>query len=660
MIVETGHFALVMALCVAAVQSTLPMIGAHKKHSSWMALASNAALLQLLLLIISFAALTYAFVTSDFSVTLVLNNSHTLKPLLYKVSGVWGNHEGSMLMWVLILAVYGGAVAIWGNNLRPTLKARVLGVQGMLGFGFLLFILFTSNPFNRIFPAPIDGQDLNTLLQDPGLAFHPPLLYLGYVGFSTTFSFAIAALLEGRIDPAWARWVRPWTLAAWGFLTGGIALGSWWAYYELGWGGWWFWDPVENASFMPWLAGTALLHSAIVLEKRDNLKSWTIFLAIIAFALSMLGTFLVRSGVISSVHAFASDPTRGVFILALLVVTVGSAFALFAWRGPALKSTGIFQPISREGGLLINNFLLSVATASVLLGTLYPLFIDVLDLGKVSVGAPYFNSVFVPLMSPMILIMGLGPFLNWKRGDAILALKQLQIAAIIALTGAVITWFLIDRATVLAAFGIGLSIWLFCATLSELAGRIQLFRAPIIETLRKLRRQPRSSWGMTLAHGGLALVVAGMTASSAWRVESIQSMMPGDTALVSGFEFTLKSVQNIEGPNYTASRANFDVTNPASFKISLEPEKRIYVVSRQPTTEAGIYSTFLGDLYAVIGDPDGKGGYITRLYFNPLVTWMWFGTFIMVLGAGISLSDRRHRVGAPARRKLPRGATAET
>tara|TARA_B100000745_G_scaffold195300_1_gene128587 strand:+ start:1570 stop:3552 length:1983 start_codon:yes stop_codon:yes gene_type:complete len=660
MIVETGHFALVMALCVAAVQSTLPMIGAHKKHSSWMALASNAALLQLLLLIISFAALTYAFVTSDFSVTLVLNNSHTLKPLLYKVSGVWGNHEGSMLMWVLILAVYGGAVAIWGNNLRPTLKARVLGVQGMLGFGFLLFILFTSNPFNRIFPAPIDGQDLNPLLQDPGLAFHPPLLYLGYVGFSTTFSFAIAALLEGRIDPAWARWVRPWTLAAWGFLTGGIALGSWWAYYELGWGGWWFWDPVENASFMPWLAGTALLHSAIVLEKRDNLKSWTIFLAIIAFALSMLGTFLVRSGVITSVHAFASDPTRGVFILALLVVTVGSAFALFAWRGPALKSTGIFQPISREGGLLINNFLLSVATASVLLGTLYPLFIDVLDLGKVSVGAPYFNSVFVPLMSPMILIMGLGPFLNWKRGDAILALKQLQIAAIIALTGAVITWFLIDRATVLAAFGIGLSIWLFCATLSELAGRIQLFRAPIIETLRKLRRQPRSSWGMTLAHGGLALVIAGMTASSAWRVESIQSMMPGDTALVSGFEFTLKSVQNIEGPNYTASRANFDVTNRASFKISLEPEKRIYAVSRQPTTEAGIYPTFLGDLYAVIGDPDGKGGYITRLYFNPLVTWMWFGTFIMVLGAGISLSDRRHRVGAPARRKLPRGATAET
>ena len=660
MIVETGHFALVMALCVAAVQSTLPMIGAHKKHSSWMALASNAALLQLLLLIISFAALTYAFVTSDFSVTLVLNNSHTLKPLLYKVSGVWGNHEGSMLMWVLILAVYGGAVAIWGNNLRPTLKARVLGVQGMLGFGFLLFILFTSNPFNRIFPAPIDGQDLNPLLQDPGLAFHPPLLYLGYVGFSTTFSFAIAALLEGRIDPAWARWVRPWTLAAWGFLTGGIALGSWWAYYELGWGGWWFWDPVENASFMPWLAGTALLHSAIVLEKRDNLKSWTIFLAIIAFALSMLGTFLVRSGVITSVHAFASDPTRGVFILALLVVTVGSAFALFAWRGPALKSTGIFQPISREGGLLINNFLLSVATASVLLGTLYPLFIDVLDLGKVSVGAPYFNSVFVPLMSPMILIMGLGPFLNWKRGDAILALKQLQIAAIIALTGAVITWFLIDRATVLAAFGIGLSIWLFGATLSELAGRIQLFRAPIIETLRKLRRQPRSSWGMTLAHGGLALGIAGMKASSAWRVESIQSMMPGDTALVSGFEFTLKSVQNIKGPNYIASRANFDVTNRASFKISLEPEKRIYAVSRQPTTEAGIYPTFLGDLYAVIGDPDGKGGYITRLYFNPLVTWMWFGTFIMVLGAGISLSDRRHRVGAPARRKLPRGATAET
>ena len=658
MIVEIGHFALVMALCISAIQATLPLFGANTNNRAWMALGSPAALLQLLLLAIAFAALTHAFVTSDFSVITVANNSHTLKPMLYKVSGVWGNHEGSMLMWVLILAIYGAAVAIWGNNLRPTLKARVLGIQGLLGFGFLLFIIFTSNPFGRLIPAPINGQDLNPLLQDPGLAFHPPLLYLGYVGFSTTFSFAIAALLEGRIDPAWARWVRPWTLAAWGFLTGGIALGSWWAYYELGWGGWWFWDPVENASFMPWLAGTALLHSAIVLEKRDTLKSWTIFLAIIAFALSMLGTFLVRSGVITSVHAFASDPTRGVFILGLLVVSVGSAFALFAWRGPVLRGSGVFHPISREGGLLMNNFLLSVAAASVLLGTLYPLFLDVLDLGKVSVGAPYFNSVFVPLMTPMILIMGVGPLLNWKRGDAIIALQNLKIAAAIASIGAVTIWFVIDKATVLAAFGIGLALWLLISTLTELANRIQLFRIPFFDTWRRIRHQPRSSWGMTLAHAGLALAIAGMTASSAWRVEAIQTMKPGDSVIISGFNFTLRNVQNIKGPNYLASRGIFDVRRKQSFNITLEAEKRIYAVSRQPTTEAGIYSTFLGDLYAVIGDPDAKGGFITRLYFNPLVSWMWVGTFLMVLGAGISLSDRRHRVGASAGRKVPGGVTA--
>ena len=659
MIVETGHFALVLALCIAAVQAIIPMIGAHLRNQTWMSLAVPAALTQFLLLVVSFAALTHAFVTSDFSVHTVVNNSHTLKPMLYKVSGVWGNHEGSMLMWVLILAVYGAAVAFWGNNLRPTLKARVLAIQGLLGVGFLSFILFTSNPFARLFPAPIDGQDLNPLLQDPGLAFHPPLLYLGYVGFSTTFSFAVAALLEGRIDPAWARWVRPWTLAAWGFLTGGIALGSWWAYYELGWGGWWFWDPVENASFMPWLAGTALLHSAIVLEKRNSLKSWTIFLAIIAFALSMLGTFLVRSGVITSVHAFASDPTRGVYILALLLFTVGSAFALFAWRGALLKGSGIFRPISREGGLLLNNFILIVASASVLLGTLYPLFIDVLDLGKISVGAPYFNSVFVPLMTPMILIMGLGPFLKWKRGDALVAIHQLKIAAAIAVIGFTSVWFIIDKATVLAAFGIGLAIWLFFATLTELANRIQLFRVPLSEAWRRMKHQPRSSWGMTLAHAGLALAIAGMTASSAWRVEAIQSMKPGDSVVISGFKFALKSVRTVKGPNYLASRGIFDVTKGNSFKIALEPEKRIYAVSQQPTTEAAIYPTFLGDLYAVIGDPDGKGSFITRIYFNPLVSWMWVGTLVMVFGAGISLSDRRHRVGAPSRRKVPGGATAQ-
>ncbi|MDP6258651.1 MAG: heme lyase CcmF/NrfE family subunit, partial [Rhodospirillales bacterium] len=461
MIVEIGHFALILALFVAALQGTLPMIGAHRRDASLMAIAAPAALVQLALVMLSFAALTWAFVTSDFSVLNVAQNSHTAKPMLYKISGVWGNHEGSMLLWALVLALYGGAIAAFGNNLRPSLKVRVLGVQALIATGILAFVLLTSNPFLRLSPAPVNGNGLNPLLQDPGLAFHPPLLYLGYVGLSITFSFAVAALIEGRVDTAWARWVRPWTLAAWGFLTAGIVLGSWWAYYELGWGGWWFWDPVENASFMPWLAATALLHSAIVSEKRDTLKSWTIFLAIIAFALSLLGTFLVRSGVITSVHAFASDPTRGVFILLLLVVTIGGAFALFAWRGPGLKGSGLFQPISREGGLLLNNFLLMVAAASILLGTLYPLFIDVLELGKVSVGAPYFESVFIPMMIPMILVMGIAPFLKWKRGNISSASGQLKITAVITVIGGGLSWMIIDRASALAAFGTTLAIWLF-------------------------------------------------------------------------------------------------------------------------------------------------------------------------------------------------------
>ena len=661
MIAETGHFALILALIVAIIQGTLPLVGAQVRNQAWMSLAAPAALMQFLFIALSFAALTYSFVTSDFSLKVVASNSHTLKPMLYKISGVWGNHEGSMLMWVLILAIYGAAIAAFGNNLRPSLKVRVLGVQALLAVSFLLFILLTSNPFDRLQPAPIDGNDLNPLLQDPGLAFHPPLLYLGYVGFSITFSFAVAALLEGRVDAAWARWVRPWTLAAWGFLTGGIVLGSWWAYYELGWGGWWFWDPVENASFMPWLAGTALLHSAIVSEKRDTLKSWTIFLAIIAFAFSLLGTFLVRSGVLTSVHAFASDPDRGVFILAILVISIGTAFALYAWRGPSLKGTGLFQPVSREGGLLLNNFLLTVAAFSVLLGTLYPLFVDVLELGKVSVGAPYFNSVFVPMMIPMILVMGVAPFLSWKRGDGTGALNRLKIASAIALLGGIGVWLAIDRASIFAAFGIALAIWLFAATLTELAGRIHLFKVPVSESWRRLMRQPRASWGMTLAHAGIALGVAGMTASSAWQVEKVQAMKPGQSVEVSGYTFTLIDAREVPGPNYQALRGTFEVKSGSSI-LRLQPEKRVYTVSRQPTTEAAIHPTFLGDIYAVIGDPDGQGGYVTRLYFNPLVPWMWVGAMIMVLGAGISLSDRRHRVGAPSQRKAtgqtPQGVVA--
>ena len=661
MIVEIGHFALILALFVAALQGTLSMIGTHRRDASLMAIAAPAALVQLALVMLSFAALTWAFVTSDFSVLNVAQNSHTAKPMLYKISGVWGNHEGSMLLWALVLALYGGAIAAFGNNLRPSLKVRVLGVQALIATGILAFVLLTSNPFLRLSPAPVNGNGLNPLLQDPGLAFHPPLLYLGYVGLSITFSFAVAALIEGRVDTAWARWVRPWTLAAWGFLTAGIVLGSWWAYYELGWGGWWFWDPVENASFMPWLAATALLHSAIVSEKRDTLKSWTIFLAIIAFALSLLGTFLVRSGVITSVHAFASDPTRGVFILLLLVVTIGGAFALFAWRGPSLKGSGLFQPISREGGLLLNNFLLMVAAASILLGTLYPLFIDVLELGKVSVGAPYFESVFIPMMIPMILVMGIAPFLKWKRGNISSASGQLKITAVITVIGGGLSWMIIDRASALAAFGTTLAIWLFVATLIELAGRIKLFRVPFSDSIKRLLRQPRASWGMTLAHAGLAIAIAGMTASSAWRVEKIQVMKFGDSVDVAGYTYTLNSVNEFLGPNYKATRGRFSVTRGDSFSLVLQPEKRVYSTRGMSTTEAAIHPTFLGDLYAVVGDRDKKsGGYITRLYFNPLVPWMWAGSLIMVLGAGISLSDRRHRIGAPAKSKIvPRGTPAE-
>lgn len=661
MIVEIGHFALILALFVAALQGTLSMIGTHRRDASLMAIAAPAALVQLALVMLSFAALTWAFVTSDFSVLNVAQNSHTAKPMLYKISGVWGNHEGSMLLWALVLALYGGAIAAFGNNLRPSLKVRVLGVQALIATGILAFVLLTSNPFLRLSPAPVNGNGLNPLLQDPGLAFHPPLLYLGYVGLSITFSFAVAALIEGRVDTAWARWVRPWTLAAWGFLTAGIVLGSWWAYYELGWGGWWFWDPVENASFMPWLAATALLHSAIVSEKRDTLKSWTIFLAIIAFALSLLGTFLVRSGVITSVHAFASDPTRGVFILLLLVVTIGGAFALFAWRGPSLKGSGLFQPISREGGLLLNNFLLMVAAVSILLGTLYPLFIDVLELGKVSVGAPYFESVFIPMMIPMILVMGIAPFLKWKRGNISSASGQLKITAVITVIGGGLSWMIIDRASALAAFGTTLAIWLFVATLIELAGRIKLFRVPFSDSIKRLLRQPRASWGMTLAHAGLAIAIAGMTASSAWRVEKIQVMKFGDSVDVAGYTYTLNSVNEFLGPNYKATRGRFSVTRGDSFSLVLQPEKRVYSTRGMSTTEAAIHPTFLGDLYAVVGDRDKKsGGYITRLYFNPLVPWMWAGSLIMVLGAGISLSDRRHRIGAPAKSKIvPRGTPAE-
>ncbi len=649
MIAETGHFALALALLVALVQATVPLAGAQRGNRAWMAIARPAAVAQLICIAVAFAALTHAFVTSDFSLLNVALNSHSAKPMLYKVSGVWGNHEGSMLLWVLILALFGVAVATFGRNLPPELRARVLSIQAMIGVGFLLFILLTSNPFDRLLPVPADGQGLNPLLQDPGLAFHPPFLYLGYVGFSMAFSFAVAALIEGRVDAAWGRWVRPWTVAAWCFLTVGIGLGSWWAYYELGWGGWWFWDPVENASFMPWLAGTALLHSSIVVEKRDTLKAWTVFLAILTFTLSLLGTFLVRSGVLTSVHAFATDPQRGIFILFLLILVVGGSLTLFAIRGPNLRSRGLFQPISREGGLLLNNLVMSTAAAAVLLGTLYPLFLDAVGGPKVSVGAPFFNAVFIPLMVPMVAAMAVGPLLSWKRGDLGPAMKRLWVAFAATAAAALAAWSLYADGPLLGPLGMAMAAWVFAGTIAELAERTRLFRVPWSESLARLGRLPRSSWGMILAHAGLAVAIAGMTGAGAWKVESIQAMTVGETVEVAGYAYTFQGVRRTQGANFTALQGTFTVSRDGAEVVTLRPEKRTYLVQGRPTTEAAIHSTFLGDLYAVIGDPDPGGGFVTRLYFNPLVAWMWAGGLIMVMGGLLSLTDRRYRVGAPAR-----------
>jgi len=654
MIPEAGHFALILALFVAVVQSIVPLIGAHRGDRPWMEAGRTAALAQFLLIATSFAALTWSYVTSDFSVANVVQNSHTDKPMLYKISGVWGNHEGSMLLWVLILATYGLALAGFGRNLPPTLRARALAVQAMVSVGFLAFILFTSDPFTRVFPAPLNGHGLNPLLQDPGLAFHPPFLYLGYVGFSMAFSFAIAALIEGRVDAAWARWVRPWTLAAWCFLTLGIALGSWWAYYTLGWGGWWYWDPTENASFMPWLAGTALLHSAVVVEKRDTLKSWTILLAIFAFSLSLLGTFIVRSGIVTSVHSFAADPARGVFILALLILVIGGSLTLFGVRSPSMKGGGLFAPISREGSLLLNNVLMSTACGTVLLGTLYPLFADAFDLGKVSVGPPFFNSVFIPIMIPMVATMALGPMLSWKRSDLTGALSRLKLAFALALIGGAATFALHGGSLkeLGAAAAVALALWLLAGTLVEWADRVKLFRVPFAEAMRRAAHLPRAAYGMTITHAGLAISIIGITGSAFWTSESIQVMRPGDSVTIAGYQMTLDGVQDgIPGPNYTASRGSFTARQDGELVAVMHPEKRLYKMPPRPTTDAAIHTNLISDLYAVVGDPDGKGGYVTRLYHNTLVPWIFIGALIMVAGGLVSLTDRRHRVGAPLTRK---------
>ena len=656
MIAELGHYALVLALFLALVQSMVPLFGAARRDAALMAVGRSAAVVQFVMIAIAFAALTYGHVTSDFSILNVVENSHSLKPMLYKVSGVWGNHEGSMVLWVLILALFGCAVALTGRNLPPTLQARVLAVQGMLGTGFLCFILLTSNPFERVHPAPLDGQDLNPLLQDPGLAFHPPMLYLGYVGFSIAFSFAIAALIDGRVDPAWARWVRPWTLAAWCTLTAGIALGSWWAYYELGWGGWWYWDPVENASFMPWLAGTALLHSAIVVEKRDALKNWTILLAIITFGLSLLGTFLVRSGVLTSVHTFAVDPERGLFILALLVVTIGGGLTLFAVRAPSLRPGGMFRPISREGGLVMNNLLLAVATATVFIGTLYPLFLDAATGQKVSVGPPFFHATFVPIMMPLVLLAAIGPLLSWKRSDLEGALARLWVAGLIAAAVAALVWSLHGGTALGPVIGLAFAGWLAAGTVTDWAGRAGLFRRPGRAMLARIAGLPRSAHGMTLAHLGLAVFICGAVADSFWRQEAVTEAKPGMTVSIAGYDVILDGIEKSAGPNYQSEIARVRIEQNGRPITALAPEHRFYPVQRMATTEAAIHSTMFADIYAAIGEGGRQGSRTLRLWYNPMVSWIWTGLALMVLGGMVSLSDRRLRIGAPRRSRRYRAA----
>ncbi|MET1026513.1 MAG: heme lyase CcmF/NrfE family subunit [Dongiaceae bacterium] len=656
MITEIGHFTLILALVLALAQASVPLIGAQRGLRPWMALARPAAIGQFVFLGLSFLALIHAYVVSDFSVAAVYENSHSAQPLIYKIAGAWGNHEGSLLLWVLILALFGAMVALFGDNLPPRLKARVLSVQAMISVGFLLFMLLTSNPFARLIPAPLEGRELNPLLQDPGLASHPPMLYLGYVGLSMAFSFAIAALIEGKVDAAWARWVRPWTLLAWTTLTAGIVLGSHWAYYELGWGGWWYWDPVENASFMPWLIATALLHSAIVVEKRDALKAWTVLLAILGFAFSMLGTFLVRSGVITSVHAFAEDPARGLFILLLLAIAIGGSFALFAWRAPVLKGGGMFAPISREGAMVVNNLLLATATATVLLGTLYPLILGVAGAGAVSVGVPYYNATFVPLVVPLIFLTAFGPFMGWKRGDLMAAGQRLSVAFVLTLIAAILTWWWKTDGPLLAVLGIALGVWLLTGTLSEWAIRVKLFRGDLAASWARATNLPRAAYGMTLAHAGLAIAIIGMTGASAWKVERIQVMHIGETTQVGDLAYRLDNVQSLPVDNYLAQRGTFTVMRDGKVLTVLQPERRQYLVQSMPTTESAIHSGWDRDLYTVIGEPDGKGGWTVRIYHEPLVLWIWGGGGFMVLGGLISLSDRRYRVGAPSRSLLPAGA----
>ena len=644
MIIELGHYCLALVLTISLFQFLVPAIGVRYNSITLMKSSYITSYVTFILVSLSFLALTYAYISSDFSVSLVANNSHSLKPLIYKISGVWGNHEGSLLLWVLILTFYSAAVALLGKRLPLKLISLVLSCQGLIASAFVSFILFTSNPFTRLFFPEIEGEGFNPILQDFGLAIHPPFLYLGYVGLSVTFSFSVAALLLGKVDTIWVKWVRPWTLIAWVFLTVGIALGSWWAYRELGWGGWWFWDPVENASFMPWLATTALLHSSIVAEKRDTLKAWTILLAIVAFSFSLLGTFIVRSGVLISVHAFASDPSRGLYILMLLIFFTGGALILFAKKAAYLKSGSLFQPLSREGALVINNIIFASSAATVLLGTLYPIFIDAINNSKVSVGPPYFEAVFIPLMVPAILLCAFSPMLSWKRAKLENILERVIAVFILSILSTAILVF-IYGGSASAFLGLFLGVWLILGTIYEFLIKVGL-KLSFNTFLKRSLQLPRSAYGMSLAHIGVAIFVIGVTVSSAWKIEIEQPIIKGEKVVINSIELKFLNINNVEGPNWIAERGEFEVVRLGKKKEFLYPERRFYPASKINTSEPAIMSNAFFDLYIVLGESlNNDESYSLRVYYSPFINWIWFGIMCMVLGGLLSVSDRKHRLG---------------
>jgi cytochrome c-type biogenesis protein CcmF len=638
MIPEIGNFSLMISLAIAFVLASVPMFGAQRNNIQLMQFSRYATAAQFFFIALSFAVLVYSFLMDDFSVRYVASNSNTALPTIYKVSAVWGAHEGSLLLWVLILSIWTIAVAFFSKSLPLVMTSRVLAVMGMVSIGFLLFVIFTSNPFDRLYPMPMDGNDLNPLLQDFGLAIHPPMLYMGYVGFSVVFAITIAALISGKLDSAWARWSRPWTVIAWIFLTIGISLGSWWAYYELGWGGWWFWDPVENASFMPWLVGTALVHSLIVTEKRGAFKSWTVLLALIAFSLSLLGTFLVRSGVLTSVHAFAADPTRGTFILAFLVVVIGGSMTLYAARATSMQGGGKFALISKETFMLVGNILLAVASAAVLFGTLYPLIISALDMGKISVGEPYFNAVFVPLMLPLLVLMSIAPLMRWKKDSLANVARKMTIPFVVAVLAALAMLF-VDKGSLMVAIGMGIAAMIVMMVVVGLYYRLKG------KGLSALKKIPPAFYGMNVAHFGVAVFIVGVTLTESMNLQKDLRMETGDQITLGGYEFTFNGARQSQGPNYTAYKGEITVNNAVGEPVAvLEPEKRIYPVRGMPMTEAGIDAGLFRDLFVALAEPLDNGAWSLRIYYKPFIRWIWLGTIFMALGGLIAITDRRYRL----------------